>query len=219
MQLRIADLLIALLLAGLAALLVWLQYPGYLLWGDSFVRWDFAKDIARHGLGFDYSNGRDNWHTTFPTVLMALSWWVRPSYALFVAAFASLGALAAYALLRQVAPMIFAAIVAALIVILPTNAVYFALHMPEPLAATFLLAAVALVLARSVLEPRLTYGGYVTLVCVVFAFALWCRPAAGLSAPIIGWMLAPRAASVRWKAVAAALLTVAGDWHPQDLQC
>jgi len=178
-----------------AAFSVYLQAPGYLLWGDSFVKWELAKAISQHGFGYPYNElSFTNWHPTFPIVLMAATLKLSGGMFLFSAMQSALLSLGTYAVLRRATPPYTALALTSILFFIPTNIIYSVIHTPEPLMTAFALILIGLLLHKE--ELILKYGIYPFLIIasILFITTVWVRPNFAICAPIIAFFAVTRSA-------------------------
>lgn len=177
----------------LAALSAYLQAPGYLLWGDSFVKWELAKSISQHGLGYPYNElSFTNWHPTFPIVLMAVTLKISGGIFLFPAMQSALLSLGAYVVLRRVTPAYTALALTSILLLIPTNIIYSAIHMPEPLMTAFALILIGTLLHKEKLILKYEIYPFLIIVSILFITTAWIRPNFAICAPIIAFFAVTR---------------------------
>lgn len=192
------------------SLLSWLilhvQFPGYLLWGDSFVRWGLAKAIATNGLGFDYgAAGYQNWHSTFPTVLMALSYRATTAISSFSYFQTLLLGFTIYGVLRTSCRPLASLLATICFFAVPINALYAVLHMPDALLPIFAFSLVAILVVREHLVRRIGHKLFYLLTGAVFIICVWVRPNFAVTAFAVAFFITP---NTKHRLIAAIILPV-----------
>ncbi|WP_312430868.1 hypothetical protein [Achromobacter sp.] len=137
---------------------------------------------------YDYgADGFVNWHSTFPTVLMALTYKVSGGVFAFTVVQATLICVAMYGALRAVIhpPAAVGWVVA--FMALPFNAFHLALHMPDALLLAGLMALTGLLAFRDAIERRYGVALYLSVVFALLIICVWVRPNAAIIAPVVAW--------------------------------
>lgn len=179
----------------LAALSVYLQGPGYLLWGDSFVKWEFAKAISQHGFGYPYNElSFTNWHPTFPIVLMAATLKLSGGMFLFSALQSTLLSLGTYAVLRRATSPYTTLALTSILFLIPTNIIYSVTHTPEPLMTAFAIMLIGALLHKKKLVQKYGIHPFLIIISILFITTVWIRPNFAICAPIIAFFAFTRSA-------------------------
>lgn len=187
------DIVFTLIILCLSIAVVLAQYPGHLLWGDSFVRWEFAKAITEHGIGFNYGDGGfQNWHSTFPTILMAATLKASGSIGLFSFAqcFLLLGAL--YLACRLVVTPAASMTVTFIFLLFPVNLVFLVMHMPDALLPVFALLLASALSGRQLIAKRENRFFYYSIVYLMFFICVWVRPNFAVAGVVVAYFSASR---------------------------
>lgn len=187
------DIVFIFIILSLSVAVVFAQYPGYLLWGDSFVRWEFAKAITENGVGFNYGNaGFQNWHSTFPTILMAAA--LKASgyigFFSFAQCFLLLGAL--YLACRQVVEPTVSMVVTFLFLLFPVNLIFLVMHMPDALLPVFALLLAATLSTRQLRKNPDNWFLYYSIVYLLFFICVWVRPNFAVAGIVVAYFAAAR---------------------------
>ncbi|HFE3291365.1 hypothetical protein [Escherichia coli] len=182
-----------LIIAASSALLALLQRPGYILWGDSYVRWGFAKKIAENGLLYDYSRlGFENWHNTFPTVLQGIFWSIAPSLTAFSMSQAFITISSSYLLFYCFFRKRTSLIISLLFFLYPVNAVFSVMHMPDAMIVPFVMLSIVAFIKRRFLSEKTSIYFYYLIVFTLFICAVWVRPSFAVTAPVYAWFIFDR---------------------------
>lgn len=187
------DIVFTLLILCISIAVVLAQYPGHLLWGDSFVRWEFAKAITEHGIGFNYgSGGFQNWHSTFPTVLMAAALKASGSIGFFSFSqcFLLLGAL--YVACRIVVSPAASMLVTVLFLLFPVNLIFLVMHMPDALLPVFALLLAGVLSSRKLTTKKFNIFLYYSCVYLLFFICVWVRPNFAVTGVVVAYFSASR---------------------------
>lgn len=189
------DFLFGLIILCFSIVIVFAQYPGYLLWGDSFVRWEFAKAITEHGIGFDYGNGGfQNWHSTFPTVLMAAAYKLSGGVGFFSFAQCLLVLCSIYLSCRMFSSCLASLLVVCAFILIPVNLVFLVMHMPDALLPGFALLLVAALSFKEKMTDGKRLFIYYAVVYLLFLICVWVRPNFAVVVVPVAYFI-----SSRWK--------------------
>ncbi|MGL5474725.1 MAG: hypothetical protein ACRDBZ_08985 [Citrobacter braakii] len=193
-------------IAAVSVFLTLLQRPGYILWGDSYVRWGFAKKIAENGLFYDYSLlGFENWHNTFPTVLQGTFWSIVPSLTAFSMSQAFITIISSYLLFNCFFRKRISLIVSLLFFLYPVNAVFSVMHMPDAMIVPFVMLSVVVFIKRNILSEKTSIYFYYLIIFTLFICSVWVRPSFAVTAPVYAWFVFDR---YKIKIIMAITLTV-----------
>ncbi|WP_218065797.1 hypothetical protein [Escherichia coli] len=173
-----------------ALLISYIQSPGYILWGDSYIRWNFAKSISINGFFNDYkSMGFDNWHNTFPTILQSLSWRIAESITIFSFLQAFVYISTFFLLLNCFIGRSISLFVSLLFFIFPINAAYSVMNMPDVMIVPFIILSALVFTKSDKIKQKAGNTCYVITMILLFLMSIWTRPSFAVTAPVYGWII------------------------------
>ncbi|WP_312583691.1 hypothetical protein [Atlantibacter sp.] len=193
-------------IAAVSVFLGLLQRPGYILWGDSYVRWGFAKKIAENGLFYDYALlGFQNWHNTFPTLLQGIFWSFVPSLTAFSISQAFITISSSYLLFNCFFRKRTSLTLSLLFFLYPVNAVFSVMHMPDAMIVPFVMLSVMVFIKRGLLIDKTNVYFYYFSIFTLFICAVWVRPSFAVTAPIYAWFIFDK---YKMKIIMAIVITI-----------